>query len=75
VRETEHWDLSWSLIAETVFQREDHWVCEEAQRGIEAGATDDLLFGSLEHAVRCFTPASTARSNHHSLLLLLLPLP
>jgi hypothetical protein len=52
--ETSHWDRSWSLIEETVFQREDLWVCEEAQRGIAAGATDHLLFGSLEHAARWF---------------------
>lgn len=59
--DTAHWDYNWSLIEETVFQREDLWVCEEEQRGIEAGATDHLLFGSLEHAVRWFH-ASIERS-------------
>ena len=52
--ETEHWNRSWSLIEETVFQREDLWVCEQIQRSIGAGATDELLFGALEEAVPWF---------------------
>nr|HEX4316416.1 aromatic ring-hydroxylating dioxygenase subunit alpha [Kofleriaceae bacterium] len=51
--DTAHWDKSWSLIEDTVFQREDLWVCEQVQRGIAAG-TDHLLFGALEHAVGWF---------------------
>jgi phenylpropionate dioxygenase-like ring-hydroxylating dioxygenase large terminal subunit len=52
--ETEHWDRSWALIEETVFQREDLRACEQIQRGLAAGSTDELLFGALEHAVRDF---------------------
>ena len=55
--ETEHWDKSWALIEETVFEKEDLWVCEQIQRGIAAGATEELLFGSLELAVQWFHQA------------------
>lgn len=55
--ESEHWTRSWSLIEEGVFQREDLWICEQAQRSIMAGATDELLFGSLEHPARWFHEA------------------
>lgn len=58
--EAEHWARSWSLIEEGVFQREDLWVCEQAQRGIDAGATDEMLFGGLERAVRWFHGALDA---------------
>jgi phenylpropionate dioxygenase-like ring-hydroxylating dioxygenase large terminal subunit len=50
--DTAHWDRSWALIEDTVFQREDLWVCEQIQRGLAAGTTDALLFGELESAVR-----------------------
>ena len=55
--ETEHWNKSWQLIEEGVFQREDLWVCEQAQRSIDAGAVDELLFGSLESPARWFHAA------------------
>jgi phenylpropionate dioxygenase-like ring-hydroxylating dioxygenase large terminal subunit len=60
--EDEHWQRSWTLIEETVFQREDLWVCEQIQRSIDAGATDELLFGALEHSVRWFHDALSAAS-------------
>jgi hypothetical protein len=52
--ETEHWDKSWALIEDAVFQREDLRMCEQIQRGLTAGTTDELLFGELEAAVRWF---------------------
>ncbi len=55
--ETEHWNRSWQLIEEGVFQREDLWVCEQAQRSIDAGAIDELLFGALEEPARWFHEA------------------
>jgi phenylpropionate dioxygenase-like ring-hydroxylating dioxygenase large terminal subunit len=58
--ETEHWARSWELIEEGVFQREDLWVCEQAQRSIDAGATDDFVFGELEFGVRWFHDAIAA---------------
>jgi glycine betaine catabolism A len=50
--ETEHWMKSWDLIDGGVLQGEDLWACEQIQRGL--GETDELLFGSLEHAIRDF---------------------
>ena len=58
--EAEHWTRSWALIEEGVFQREDLWVCEQAQRGIDAGAADDFVFGELEVGVRWFHEALNA---------------
>ena len=58
--EVDHWTRSWALIEEGVFQREDLWVCEQAQRGIDAGTTDEMLFGELEAAVRWFHGALDA---------------
>ena len=55
--EVEHWERSWALIEGTVFQREDLWVCEQIQRSIDAGSTDELLFGELEHPVTAFHAA------------------
>jgi phenylpropionate dioxygenase-like ring-hydroxylating dioxygenase large terminal subunit len=52
--ETEHWTRSWKLIEEGVFRGEDLWVCERAQRSIDAGAIDELLFGTLESPARWF---------------------
>ena len=53
ISETEHWQKSWDLIEGVVFQREDQWVCEEMQHGIDTGV-ERLLFGKLEHGVRWF---------------------
>jgi phenylpropionate dioxygenase-like ring-hydroxylating dioxygenase large terminal subunit len=62
--ESAHWERSWSLIEEGVFQREDLWICEQAQRSIMAGTTDELLFGSLEHPARWFHDAMAANRGH-----------
>lgn len=40
-----------------MFQCEDLWVCEQIQRGLGAGSSDELLFGSLEYAARWFHDA------------------
>ncbi len=57
--ERDHWDRSWALIEETVFQREDLWVCERVQQGL--ASVDHLLFGALEHAVAWFHAELEAR--------------
>jgi phenylpropionate dioxygenase-like ring-hydroxylating dioxygenase large terminal subunit len=59
--DTEHWQKSWDLIEGSVFQREDQWVYEEMQHGLDAG-TDRLLFGGLEHAVAWFHEALAERA-------------
>jgi phenylpropionate dioxygenase-like ring-hydroxylating dioxygenase large terminal subunit len=55
--DTDHWTRSWELIEGRVFQAEDLWVCEQAQRSISAGAVDELVFGGLEAPVRWFHAA------------------
>jgi phenylpropionate dioxygenase-like ring-hydroxylating dioxygenase large terminal subunit len=57
----EHWDRSWELIEETVFAREDLWVCEQVQRGLASGSTHELLFGALEHSIAWFHAEIDAR--------------
>jgi glycine betaine catabolism A len=59
--EAEHWDKSWTLIEDGVFQREDLWTCEQIQRGLSAGATEELLFGELESSIRWFHAAIDER--------------
>jgi glycine betaine catabolism A len=56
----DHWAKSWALIEQTVFQREDLWVCEQVQRGL-ADTTDHLLFGALEHGIAWFHAELDAR--------------
>lgn len=57
IHETELWDRSWQLIEEGVFQSEDLWVCEQAQRSIATGDTTELTFGALEFPVQWFHAA------------------
>jgi phenylpropionate dioxygenase-like ring-hydroxylating dioxygenase large terminal subunit len=52
--EVEHWRKNWQIIEDSVFQREDFWVCEQIQLGLAVGATRSLLFGALERAVGWF---------------------
>jgi len=59
--ETEHWEKSWQLIEDQVFQREDLWVCEQIQKGLADGRTHELLFGALESAVEWFHATIAAR--------------
>jgi len=59
--DAEHWDKSWALIEETLFQGEDLRICEQIQRGLSAGTTDALVFGELETGVRLFHDALEAQ--------------
>lgn len=49
-----HFDKSFELIDQGVFQAEDIFVCEGAQKGIRSGANQDLLLGANEIAVKQF---------------------
>ena len=61
--ETEHWSRSWALIEETVFEREDLWVCDQIQRGLEATASPEpLLYGAHELPISWFHAALAARA-------------
>lgn len=50
----EHFDRSFTLIDEGVFEAEDIHVCVQAQRGFASGANESLLFGGLESAAAEF---------------------
>ena len=48
--ERDHFLRSFQLIDQGVFQAEDIFVSEGAQRGMRSGANSDLLFGGLEES-------------------------
>ena len=50
----DHFSRSFELIDQGVFQAEDIFVSEGAQRGMRSGANSDLLFGGLEEAASVF---------------------
>jgi phenylpropionate dioxygenase-like ring-hydroxylating dioxygenase large terminal subunit len=49
-QERDHFQRSFELIDQGVFQAEDIFVAEGAQRGMRSGANRELLFGSLEES-------------------------
>ena len=48
--EQDHFERSFELIDQGVFQAEDIFVSEGAQRGMRSGANRELLFGGLEES-------------------------
>lgn len=50
----EHWERAYSIIEEGVFQREDLFVCEEAQVGMASGANETFLLSSYEYGIAIF---------------------
>ena len=50
----DHFHRSFELIDQGVFQAEDIFVSEGAQRGMRSGANSALLFGGLEEAASVF---------------------
>ena len=51
---TPHWEKTFRLIEETVFQQEDIATAMEIQRGLSSGANTALHVGRLEHEVLRF---------------------
>ena len=49
-----HWDRSFALIDEQVFNSEDLFICEQIQRGLAAGADDTFQIGRFEANLRRF---------------------
>lgn len=49
-QERDHFERSFELIDQGVFQAEDIFVSVGAQRGMSSGANESLLFGGLEEA-------------------------
>jgi glycine betaine catabolism A len=51
---TPHWEKTFALIEQTVFQQEDVATAVAIQRGLAAGASDVMQLGRLEHEVLRF---------------------
>jgi phenylpropionate dioxygenase-like ring-hydroxylating dioxygenase large terminal subunit len=51
---TAHWEKTFALIEETVFQKEDIATAAAIQRGLQSGANTALQAGRLEHEVLRF---------------------
>jgi phenylpropionate dioxygenase-like ring-hydroxylating dioxygenase large terminal subunit len=49
-----HWEKTFALIEETVFQKEDIATAVTIQRGLAAGASTQMQLGRLEHEVLRF---------------------
>ncbi|MGH8530747.1 MAG: aromatic ring-hydroxylating oxygenase subunit alpha [Nevskiales bacterium] len=52
-----HWEKTFNLIEQTVFQREDLFAAEGIQAGLRSGANKYLTVGRLEHPIRDFHAA------------------
>lgn len=52
-----HWEKTFQLIEQTVFQREDLFAAEGIQAGLRSGANAELLIGRLEHPILAFHKA------------------
>jgi phenylpropionate dioxygenase-like ring-hydroxylating dioxygenase large terminal subunit len=50
----DHWQRSYQLIEETVFQSEDLMITESVQKGLDSGAYEHFLLGGLEYPIRVF---------------------
>jgi glycine betaine catabolism A len=50
----EHWQKSYALIEETVFQKEDLATAESIQQGMRAGANETLVLGRYEFMIKQF---------------------
>ncbi len=50
----EHWEKSFHLIENGVFQREDLDAAERIQRGLDTGASEHLILGQLERLIHAF---------------------
>jgi phenylpropionate dioxygenase-like ring-hydroxylating dioxygenase large terminal subunit len=49
-----HWDKTWRLIHENVFEREDMMAAEWIQGGLDSGANEDFTCGRFEFPIRWF---------------------
>ena len=49
-----HWDKTWRLIHENVFEREDMAAAEWIQSGLESGANESFACGRFEFPIRRF---------------------
>jgi phenylpropionate dioxygenase-like ring-hydroxylating dioxygenase large terminal subunit len=52
-----HWERTWALIHETVFEREDMVAAERIQSGLDSGANERFTLGGFELPIRWFHDA------------------
>jgi len=52
--EKDHLNRSYDLIENGVFQSEDYFVCENAQRGMASGANETLVLSGYEEGIAMF---------------------
>ncbi len=53
-KEADHWQRSFELIENGVFQAEDLFIAEQAQLGMRSGANKTMIFGRYELGIRVF---------------------
>jgi hypothetical protein len=53
----EHWEKSWGLIHESVFEREDMAAAEWIQGGLDSGANEVFVCGRHEYPIALFHEA------------------
>ncbi len=61
-----HWEKTFNLIEQTVFQREDLFAAEGIQAGLRAGANEHLTVGRLEYPIREFHAAIQSALDQNS---------
>ncbi|HEX8365919.1 MAG TPA: aromatic ring-hydroxylating dioxygenase subunit alpha [Allosphingosinicella sp.] len=52
--EEEHWEKSWRILDEGVFEAEDYRAASLQQNGLESGSLDELTIGTLETGIHIF---------------------
>ncbi|TMH27380.1 MAG: hypothetical protein E6H58_19655 [Betaproteobacteria bacterium] len=63
---TPHWDKTFRLIEQTVFEREDIATAVAIQRGLRSGANEGLRCGLLEHEMLRFHDSIDAAIAAHA---------